>query len=199
MKKFVFSLILAVSAVALAQTSGMENESVFSKKQKLDHEGVELYSSNTEMKSYKKLGLGVMLGSSTGLLGLNGEANLDPYEALVVGLGMGSGYGSFLVGWKHNFDAQYLSPYTKLGYSKWFSSGGKSAEDSDTLKAVFSDNELREGHFSADFLVAGLGLEYNQLEGELAGVNFFGEVMLMDEISKSTVVPTGGIGVIYYY
>ena len=45
-------------------------------------------------------------------------------EALVIGLGAGQSYGSFMVGWKHNFEAQYLSPYTKVGYSKWYSSAG---------------------------------------------------------------------------
>ena len=198
MKNLLVVLTVLISSMAQAQ-SGMENTSVFSKKQKFDNEGVELYASNTEMKSYKKLGLGVMLGSATGLLAINGEANLDPYEALVVGLGAGSGYGTFLVGWKHNFEAQYISPYSKVGYSRWFSASGKDASDSDVLKNVFSDEDLKSGNFGGDFIVGGAGIEYNQLEGELSGVNFFGEVMLMAEISKSTFVPTGGVGIIYYY
>lgn len=197
MKSLVFSFVLVASTVVFAQ--GAESTSVFSKKQKFDQEGIELYSSNTEMKNYKKLGLGLALGGATGLLALNGEANLDTTEALVIGLGTGSGYGTFMVGWKHSFEAQYLSPYTKAGYSKWYSSSGKSAADSDVLKAVFSENDLRSGNFGADFLVGGVGIEYNQLEGDLAGVNFFGELILMDEISKSTLVPTGGVGITYYY
>jgi hypothetical protein len=195
---FVIGAVIAFSICAQAQ-SGQESTSVFSKKQKFDHEGVELYSSNTEMKNFKKVGLGLMLGSSTGLLGLNAEVNLDGSEAVVIGLGTGPSYGSFLVGWKHNFEAQYLSPYTKVGYSKWFSSSGNSASDSDILKRVFTEEELKSGRFDADFLVGGIGLEYNQLEGDMAGVNFFGEIMMMEEISKSTFIPTGGVGIIYYY
>lgn len=188
-------LIVVISSLTFAQ-SNSDNVSIFSKKQKFDNEGVELYSSNTDMKSFKKLGLGLSVGGTSGLLGLNAEVNLDPNEALIIGLGAGPSYGTFAVGLKHNFDALYLSPYAKAGYSKWFSSSGKNATDSDVLKRIFSDEELRSGRFDADFFFGGMGLEYNQLEGELAGVNLFGEVILMDEISSSTFIPSGAIGVI---
>jgi hypothetical protein len=198
MKYFLMSLGFLFSTVAIAQSTP-QNQSIFIKNQKFDNEGVELYGTNTEMKLYKKLGLGVTLGGSTGVLGINGEINLDRTEAAVIGLGAGPSYGSFSVGWKHNFEAQYFSPYTKVGYSKWFSSAGKNATDSDILQRVFSDDELRSGHFDANFAIGALGVEYNQLEGELAGVNFFGEVIMMAEIAKSVFIPSGGVGVIYYY
>ena len=198
MKSFVLSFIVAVSMSAHAQPN-TESSSVFYKKQKFDREGVELYSSNTEMKNFKKVGIGLTAGGATGVLGLNGEVNLDGNESLVIGLGTGQSYGTFTVGWKHNFEAQYLSPYSKLSYSKWFNSSGRSATDSDVLKRLFSDQELQEGRFDANFLVGGFGLEYNQLEGDMAGVNFFGELIMMEEVSKSVFVPTGGVGLIYYY
>lgn len=197
--KFILLIFTVLFSIAAQAQSEMESTSVFSKKQKFDNEGIELYSSNVQMKTFKKLGLGVALGSSTGLFALNGEVNLDGSEALVVGLGTGTGYGTLLVGWKHNFEAQYLSPYIKAGYSKWFSASGKDASDSDVLKNIFSEQDLKSGSFGADFFVGGMGIEYNQLEGELAGVNFFGEIMLMAEVSKATFVPTGGVGIIYYY
>ena len=200
MKKIAIAFLIFFSTFVYAETNNSaESTSIFTKKQKLDREGVELYASNTEMKSFKKLGLGLMLGSATGVLGLNAEFNLDPNEALAIGLGAGPSYGTFSVGWKYNFDAQYLFLYTKVGYSKWFSSSGNSATDSDILKRIFSDKELREGHFGADFLTGGFGLEYNQLEGDMAGVNFFGEITLLAEITQSTFIPTGGVGIIYYY
>ena len=153
------------------------------------------------MKSHKQFGAGVSVGGATGLLTLNAEINLDPAEALVIGLGAGTGYGTFGLGWKHNYEANYFSPYTKVSYSKWFNSSTSSgsAADSDILKRIFSDNELRSGKFDADFIVGGAGVEYNQLEGDLAGVNIYGEVMMMAELRKSTFIPSGAIGVIYYY
>lgn len=205
MNKLVLGLVITMFGLTSFAQETMDmsatNESVFVKKQKFDNEGVELYNSNYEMKSNKKLGLGLALGGATGLLALNGEVNLDPAEALAIGLSAGPGYGTFGLGWKHNFEGYYLSPYTKVGYSKWFStsSGAGSATDSDVLKRLFSDSELRGGRFDADFIVGGGGVEYNQLEGELSGVNFFGEVIMMAEARKFTFIPTGSIGVTYYY
>lgn len=205
MKKLVigfFSMFLSFGAYAQDSSSlSANNESIFVKKQKIDQEGIELYSSNWDMKSVKVVGLGLTLGGSAGVIGLNGEVNLDPAEALVIGLGVGQSYGTFGLGWKHNFEGAYLSPYSKLGYSKWFgsSSGSGSAADSDVLKRLFSEEDLRSKRFDADFLTGGGGIEYNQLEGELAGVNFFGEIIMLAEVRTFTVIPTGAVGVTYYY
>ena len=198
MKKLVIGLLLIFGTTSMAEMTP-QSQSIFSKSKKLDQEGVELYSTNSEMKIFKKLGLGFMMGGSTGLVGLNAEVNLDSTEAVFIGLGAGPSYGTFSFGWKHNFEGQYLSPYTKLGYSKWFNSSGSNATESDILKSIFTYEELKSGRFNADFAVGGIGLEYNQLEGELSGVNLFAEVLLLDEISKSTFIPTGGVGIIYYY
>ncbi len=199
MKTLLLSLVLLFTTQGFAQSES--NQSVFSKNQKYDNEGVELYESNLDMKLHKKFGLGIALGGATGLLALNGEINLEPMNALTIGLGTGPSYGTFGLGWKHNFEGYYLSPYMKFGYSKWFSSstGAGSATDSDVLKRIFSDNELKSGRFDADFIVGSAGIEYNQLEGDLAGVNFFGEVVLMTEFRKATVVPAGTVGLTYYY
>ncbi len=205
--KNIFISILLLSSVAHAVSSDLRsqvsrnNESVFDKKQNFAADGVELYESNLEMKSYKTFGLGLLMGGATGLLGLNAEINLDPTEAVVIGLGAGPSYNSFNLGWKHNFIGNYLSPYTKVGYSKWFNSPGSSnsAGQSDILKRVLSDDEIKNNRFSADFLVGSVGLEYNQLEGDLSGVNFFGELVMMAEVEKITLIPSGAVGIIYYY
>lgn len=191
----------AQTNTAAVSTTNEQNQSVFGKKQKFDHEGVELYDSNVEMKSYKRFGLGLMAGGSTGVFSVNGEINLDLNEALTIGLGMGPGYGSFGINWKHNFEAIYLSPYTKLGYAKWYSSsrGASSATDSAVLKRVYSENDLRNNRFDVDFIVGSAGLEYNQLEGELSGINLFGEIVMMTELRKVSLIPTGAIGITYYY
>ena len=196
--KLIFSVILIAGSLSLAQST--DNTSIFSKKQKFDTDGTELYSSNTEMRGHKKFGIGTSVGGSTGMLGLNVEINLEPENALVIGLGTGPSYGTFDVLWKNNLERYYLSPYTKFGYSKWFrAGGGGTAADSSVLRQVFSDSDLRDGKFGADFLVASIGAEYNQLEGDLAGVNFYGELVMMAELRTAKLVPTGAIGITYFY
>ena len=206
MKKiFLFASLIPLISFAQStsqiQYSQDENQSIFSKNQKIATDGVEVYDSNLEMKAHKRLGIGMMVGGATGLLGLNLEINVEPTEAAVFGLGTGPSYNSFNFGWKHNFIGNYLSPYTKVGYSKWFNAGGSSASasDSDILRRVLNDEEIKKNRFGADFIVGSAGLEYNQLEGELSGVNLFGELVMMAEIKRTVFIPSGAIGINYYY
>lgn len=200
---FLLVIGLFLSSIAQAQYNqyGNSNRSFFSKNQKFDNEGIELYDSNLDMKRHKRFGLGVSLGGASGVLGLNSEFNLDAENALVVGLGTGPSYGSLGVLWKNNYEGQYLSTFTKLGYSKWFKSSGVSggATDSDVLRRIYYEQDLRAGRFDPDFLIAGLGAEYNQLEGEMAGMNFYGEIILMTELKSAKFIPTGAVGMIYFY
>lgn len=205
--KILFMLLFLTSQSVLFATqanandsSGMnQNQSIFNKNQKFDREGIELYQTNLDMKQYKKLGVGLMAGGATGVLSLNGEINLESSEAAIIGIGIGPGYGAFNLGWKHNFEAYYLSPYTKVGYSKWYSSSKGDATDSAVLKRIYNENELRGGRFDVDFVAGSMGIEYNQLEGDLSGVNLFGEIVVMADFRKFTMIPTGAIGINYYY
>lgn len=197
--KLILLVFLLISAQVFADSD--MNQSFFSKNQKFDKDGVELYSSNIELKRHKKFGLGVSIGGASGAVGINSELNLDPENALVIGMGTGPSYGSFNLSYKRNLENLYLSTYGKLGYSKWFNSSSNtiSAKDSDILRRVFSEKDLEARKFDADFLVSAVGAEYNQLEGELSGVNFYGELVLMTEFRKSTVIPSGSVGIVYFY
>lgn len=195
----VLSVLLVFSVQAFAETGS--NESFFTKNQRFDKDGTELYSSNLDLKRHKKFGFGVSVGGSNGVLGINSELNLDPENALVIGLGAGPSYSSFNFLYKRNLEARYLSPYGKLGYTKWLSSSGNTllAKDSDVLRRIFSEKDLKSGKFEADFLVTSAGAEYNQLEGELAGVNFYAEMVLMTELNRATIIPSGAVGITYFY
>lgn len=193
------SILITISCQASLQ--GAENESFFSKSQQFDKTGVEIYASNLELKRHKKFGLGVSLGGAAGSLGLNSELNLDPESAFVVGLGTGPSYSSFNLMYKRNFEGNYLSPFGKLGYSKWFGSSGNTllANESDIFRRIFSEKEMRSEKLQADFLVSSVGVEYNQLEGEFSGMNFFAEIVLLTELKKTTVIPAGAVGFIRFY
>lgn len=195
----IFAVLALLSFSALAQE--IDQTSVFTKNQNFDEEGVELYESNLQLKSFKKFGFGAALGGLNGFFGANIEANIVPENALFLGLGGGDGYNALSAGWKMNFAGEYLSPYTKVGYSKWFNTNSASAvaNRSDVLRRVLSDSEIRQNRFNVDFIAGGAGLEYNQLEGELSGVNLFAEILAMTSISKISIIPTGSVGITYFY
>lgn len=198
-KLFIVALSTVITFSAMAQES--TSESLFTRNQNFDVDGVELYDSNFQLKSFKKFGFGASLGGLNGFFGANIEANITPDNALFIGVGGGDGYNSFSAGWKKNFENEYLSPYTKVGYSKWFNTNTASAvaDRSDVLRRVLSNSEIRQNRFNVDFIAGGAGLEYNQLEGELSGVNLFAEIMAMSSISKLSIVPTGSVGITYFY
>jgi hypothetical protein len=159
------------------------------------------YSSNLKMRETRKVGVGAAVGGTLGLAGINLEFNFEDADGVVAGFGTGPGYNSFGVAWKHNFEGDYISPYTTVGYSRWYnSSGGKdAAADSDILNRVLTDSEKRSGQFGADFITGALGLQYNQLSGELAGVSFYGELVGLIEVKRSQFLPAGSVGALYYF
>lgn len=199
MKSILITLSIFLTSLAFSATSG--TTSIFTKNQNIDNQGIEIYNSNLEMKTHKKIGVGVATGGLTGGFGLNAEFNLEPQNALFVGLGGGEAYNSFHLGWKYNYESEYLSLYTKVGYGKWFnnSATGESARSNDILKRVLTTSEIHENKFATDFIAAGAGAEYNQIEGELSGVNFFGELLLMTEVKRSVYLPVGSVGITYFY
>jgi hypothetical protein len=191
--------ILLYSPLGFSQE--MAYQSFFSSSQNFNNSGTELYISNLELKKHKKVGVGLAFGGVNGSLGANAELNLDPMTALVVGVGTGPSYGTFNLQGKLNFEAYYLSPYIKMGYSRWFSSGNlpSQADGSDILRQVYTVAELRAGKFDASFLTSSVGAEYNQLEGELAGLNFYGELTMMADTKSYKLIPAGSVGITYFY
>ena len=205
MKQRIFAaFVICLALVSLnvqAQTS-TGTTSIFSKNQKFDNEGVELYNDNLDMKSMKKVGAGLATGGMTGLIGLNVEINIMPEDTIFFGLGSGKGFNTFNFGYKKNFEGYYMSPYTKVGLTRWSDNANSSsgaARSSDVLRQVLSDDEIRDNRFYVNFLAGGAGLEYNQLEGNLSGINLFGELLVLANISDFKLVPTGSIGITYFY
>lgn len=221
--RYVFMILMAVTSLAQAQegattteetthttTTVVETgpgssvaplESIFVRKKNVDAEGIEYYENNAQMRTFKRFGIGATVGGVGGVFGIQAEFNLDSLNSALAGIGMGSGYNTFNFRFKHALESNYLAPYGTVGYSKWYntSSTSKSYDDSDVLNRVLTDSEKRDGKFGADFITASIGLEYTQLEGQLSGTTFFGEVVLMDEIKRSSLVPTGTVGVSYLF
>lgn len=205
MKKIFLTVMIAglvgVSLNAYSDTT-TSTTSILSKNRKYDQEGIELYNSNLDMKSMKRIGAGLVAGGLAGLIGLNIEINIEPENTFFLGLGTGKGFNTFNFGYKKNFESLYMSPYTKVGFSQWYNSS-KSDEtvgpNSNILRQVLSDNEIQNNKFNVNFLAGGAGLEYNQLEGDLSGLNLFGEVIVMADLATFKIQPTGSIGITYFY
>ncbi|WII72734.1 hypothetical protein QJS83_02475 [Bdellovibrio sp. 22V] len=159
------------------------------------------YDSTLKMRESRKVGLGLTAGGVSGAIGANLELNFEDADGVVAGFGTGPGYNAISLSWKHAFDGDYIAPYTTVGYSRWYNSRGRSHEyeNSDILDRVLTDGEKKDGRFGTDFVNASIGLQYNQLSGDFAGLSFFGELVGMLEVKRSIIVPNGSIGALYYF
>jgi hypothetical protein len=201
--KAVLGALLSFSSLSFGQEASSENAldkvgettaSIF----KIDENTS--YADNLSLRDARKIGLGIATGGSLGMYGFNVEVNFEDINSAVAGFGGGSGFSAFHVLWKHTFPGDTIAPYFSTGYSRWYnSSGGRNFERSAVLDRVLSDSQKAERRFAADFLTGSLGLQYTHLAGELAGLSLFAEVVLLDEVNRGMLVPTGAVGAGYYF
>lgn len=159
------------------------------------------YPSTLKMRDDRKVGVGFSAGGSMGAAAINLELNFEDADGAIAGVGMGPGYNTVQLAWKHAFEGDYLGPYTTLGYSRWYNSRGRGDEYSKSpiLDRLLTENEKKEGRFGTDFVNGTLGLQYNQLAGDFAGLSVFAELTAMFEIKRAMLLPNGAMGVIYYF
>lgn len=158
------------------------------------------YNSNWEMRDHRKLGAGIGLAGIFGQIGGVADINFDAQNAAQVGFGNGYGFSTFFMGWKNSFESRFLSPYIMLGYSRWYNSDNIDLRgNSYILDQVLSKNELRIGKIGVDFLVANVGVQYNQLDSEWLGNSFFLEFNFLYSTGRGTLIPAASMGSIYYF
>jgi hypothetical protein len=158
-----------------------------------------VYDTNLKLRKDRKLGVGAGIGGALGGLGGIVELNIEDENAAVATFGSGSGYQTFGLAWKRSFEGEYFTPYTTAGYSHWWGSGNnRQANRSAILRNFISDAD-RARNFGLDLLTGTVGMQYNQLAGELAGSSFYIEFGGLLNLSDTKILPTGSIGVLYYF
>lgn len=159
------------------------------------------YQSTLKMREERKVGAGIAVGGALGFVGATIEFNFEDADGVVAGFGTGPGYNSIQLAWKHAFEGDFLAPYTTIGYSRWYNSRGRTDDyrNSDILDRVLTENEKIDGRFGTNFVNASLGLQYNQLDGDLQGLSFFGELTAMYEFNSAKLLPNGSVGALYYF
>ena len=187
MRSFLLVLTVLFSISASAAVDYFESSTVF--------------ESSSNLRDKRKVGLGVAAGGELGVAGLMLELNFEDINAAHVGFGTGPGYNTVALSWKHSFNSDYVGPYVRGGYSRWYNSSGTTDRyrQSNVLDMVLTDREKDERRFAADFVTGALGAQYYQLSGELAGASFFAEVSLMVEPFKRKLVPNGSVGALYFF
>ncbi len=158
------------------------------------------YSNNLLLRKDRKVGVGFGLGGDLGLYGAQVELNLEDENAARIGFAVASDVKSFSLQWKRSFEAEYFAPYFSVGFARWFNSTERNLTNkSYVLNAVLDDKAKQSGIFTSDFLVGSAGMQYYQLDGDWAGAGFYFEFSLLTSLNKTMLLPSGGLGVIYYF
>lgn len=165
-----------------------------------DHE----FSTALDLRARRRVGVGFSMAGQTGIGGALIELNFSPANSVVTGFGGGPRYNALALEWKHVFGGRSISPYSTLGYSHWYSSSSKAAPLERTTPGYLgsrflTSDEKQTGIFAKDFLIPSAGLQFNQLSGPYVGTSIFVEVLFMMEASELSPMPTGSLGMLYYF
>lgn len=159
------------------------------------------FQSNLDLRTQNKIGVGAQVGGGLGIGGLNLEINVEDINSALMGVGAGPGYGTVQLLWRRSFEGHYFTPYTTLGWARWYNSGApEDYKKSTILERVLTESQKESGRFGVDFVAASVGMQYQELSGEyLPGASFFAEFALLAPLGGFTPLPTGSLGVMYYF
>lgn len=161
------------------------------------------FLSSFDMRSKRRVGIGISAAGQLGLLGVFTELNFGVENSTIFGYGTGGSYNSLTLQWKHVFNAQKLTPYVTLGYARWFSGGQNGSPTQATpsflSQKLLNDNEKQTGRFGKDLLIPSAGLQYYLLNGPYVGSSLYAEVMMLFTPQAMDSVANGSMGMIYYF
>lgn len=160
------------------------------------------YESLSDLRSHRRVGIGVEGLGRLGMMGLDVEMNFGDMDSATAGIGGGPGYNGLSLGWKHFFGGMSVSPYAGFALSRWSSGGGSSIEGTTPryLQDKFlTDEEKNTGKFGKNFFVPSIGLQYFELQGPSAGAALFAEILMLVDASTMDQAPTAALGALYYF
>lgn len=192
LKMTLFSLVLAGASAASAQYYEEWSPTTVTTE-------TPTYESNLKFRGDRKVGVGTQVGGTAGLLGLHLELNIEEQDSVVSGFGFGQGFSTFTVAWKRSYEGLFFTPYTTVGWSRWFNSASGRTPDSYMLEATLRSSEIEEGRFGIDYLVTSIGAQYNQLDGDLIGTTLFAEVGLFFAPERGQLMPSAAVGTTYFF
>ena len=154
------------------------------------------------MRKLRRVAVGASAAGKAGLFGAALELGFQPDFAVQLGFGGGPGYQTFNFEAKRLLGASILTPYMAAGYARWSRSGDTPVTK--TTPGYLADNLLTEdqkarGHFVKNIIYPSLGLQYLELSGPLVGSSLYVEALILMDIEEMLLVPTGGLGYLYYF
>ncbi|OQW51868.1 MAG: hypothetical protein A4S09_09370 [Proteobacteria bacterium SG_bin7] len=160
--------------------------------------------SGDEFRTIRRVGIGSSIGGTHGVAGINLDLNFTEETTFGLGYGFGSPFKAFSMYIRRYMGTKAFSPYFAGGYSRWTHDGGPDEPvTSSTPNILFdrflTDEQKKAGKFQKNFLYPALGIQYNQFDGEWAGLAFALEIDFLVDVENLKSGTTGGINCTYFF
>ena len=157
-----------------------------------------------DLRSIRRVGLGVSAAGPNGLFGGNLELNITRRYGVGLGFGFSTEFQSFHTNLRRFLGGEEILPYFSIGYAYWSNNGEKKGGISKTnpgflAEQFMSDEDKRAGRISEHIIYPAIGLQYLLLSGEWAGLGVTLELDLLLALESLEAAPTGSLGVMYYF
>ena len=165
---------------------------------------VDSYGTIYEMRSHRRMAVGMDAMGELGLAGALVELNFAADDSALLGFGGGLQYSSFEANWRHMFGGKSLSPYLSFGITHWYTVGDNNQPITNPMPGMLTDKfltgpEIQAGKFSLNFFAPAAGLQYNFLSGSYAGTSIKAEAVLLTGLRGFASALTGSLGALYYF
>ncbi|HEX4923015.1 MAG TPA: hypothetical protein VFV50_02980 [Bdellovibrionales bacterium] len=156
------------------------------------------------MRKVRRVAIGASAAGPLGFAGANLELNFTDRWGVGAGFGGSTNYQAYTFQIKHVLAGEWLLPYMSFGYSKWYTAGTPKGPIRETNPAFLTERFLSPeqkhlGDFSVHLLYPSFGLQYVQLGGAWAGFSVFTEILMLVDVEDFEAVPTGTLGMLYYF
>lgn len=204
MKLFrIFFLITAILWIAPVRAAVLLEDDHKSSHENSVSTSIEEYAGSNSLRTSRRIGVGILTGSVVGVAGINAELNFSADTSVGLMFGGGPHFQSFAAQIKQVFGDGYVQPYVAGGYARWYTTRPQGPLNGTTpgfLGGKFLDpGDRNTGDFAVNLLYPSAGLQYMQLSGPYTGSSLYIEITGLLDLNHFLVVPTAGLGAIYYF
>lgn len=189
---FALAVFTAANANAATQSSSRLSKEWLKSKQA---------ETGNEFRTIRRVGVGSSIGGTHGIAGFNLDLNFTEQTTFGLGYGLGSPFKAFSMYVRRYFGSTTFSPYFAGGYTRWTHDGDPTSSTTPNIlyDRFLTDEQKKAGKFAKNFLYPALGIQYNQLDGEWAGLAFALELDFLVDVESLKSGTTAGVNCTYFF
>lgn len=151
----------------------------------------------------KRFALGFEAAGASGLLGTHIELSFTPLTSFQIGFGLAEKFQTFHLRYKYLFSGSSFTSYFSTGYARWYTTHKTgslySTEPKFLSERFLNGSQKSSGEFVENMIYPGFGVQYTGIDGELANISLYTEVLLLLDLDDWITAPTAAVGINFYF